>query len=125
MMHRIKQGQGALSLDVKFSWSHVWSAFLDFKLYMFATLYFMTGALLYALSTFAPFIISQLGDWTQAESQLLTVPPFAAGFITTVASAYISDRTGKRGFIVMTGSFVSLIGYILVLVIPDHAPGVS
>lgn len=125
VIHRIKQGQGALSLDVNFSWSHVTSALLDLKLYLFASQYFCLGALLYAISTFAPVIISQLGDWSTAQSQLLTVPPYAAGFITTVGAAYISDKTGKRAFIIMTGSLVSLIGYILILVIPDRVPGVS
>ncbi|TIB34336.1 hypothetical protein E3P86_02849 [Wallemia ichthyophaga] len=125
VIHRIKQGQGALSLDVDFSWNHITSAILDYKLYIFASMYFCTGALLYALATFAPVIISQLGEWSNAQSQLLTVPPYALGFITTIGCAYISDKTGYRAFLIMLGTFVSLIGYILILVIPDHAPGVS
>ncbi|TIA95625.1 hypothetical protein E3P94_03997 [Wallemia ichthyophaga] len=123
VIHRIKQGQGALSLDVDFSWNHITSAILDYKLYIFASMYFCTGALLYALATFAPVIISQLGEWSNAQSQLLTVPPYALGFITTIGCAYISDKTGYRAFLIMLGTFVSLIGYILILVIPDHAPG--
>ena len=68
-------------------------------MYVFAALYFMAGALLYSLATFSPTIIKELGTWSTAQSQLLTVPPYAAAFITTVASAYISDRTGKRAYI--------------------------
>ncbi|EIM21219.1 transporter [Wallemia mellicola CBS 633.66] len=125
VIHRIKQGQGALSLDVNFNWSHVYSAFLDFRMYGFAALYFMAGALLYSLATFSPTIIKELGDWSTAQSQLLTVPPYAAAFITTVASAYISDRTGKRAYIVIVGSFISLIGYIVIQVVPNTVPGVK
>lgn len=125
VIHRIKYGQGALSLDVDFTWDHVFSALRDFKMYIFAALYFMACTLLYSLATFSPTIIKELGSWSTAQAQLLTVPPYAAGFLVTVGAAYISDRTGKRGIIIMISGLVAMIGYIIIQVVPDSAPGVS
>ncbi|TIB82111.1 transporter [Wallemia mellicola] len=123
VIHRIKYGQGALSLDVDFTWDHVFSALRDFKMYIFAALYFMACTLLYSLATFSPTIIKELGSWSTAQSQLLTVPPYAAGFLVTVGAAYISDRTGKRGIIIMISGLVAMVGYIIIQVVPDSAPG--
>lgn len=85
----------------------------------------MACTLLYSLATFSPTIIKELGSWSTAQSQLLTVPPYAAGFLVTVGAAYISDRTGKRGIIIMISGLVAMVGYIIIQVVPDSAPGVS
>jgi hypothetical protein len=46
---------------------------------------------------------------------VLTVPAYAVCFITTLGSAYISDKYRRRGFVLMFWSVIGMIGYIVLL----------
>ncbi|KZP18347.1 MFS general substrate transporter [Athelia psychrophila] len=64
------------------------------------------------ISLFTPTIINELG-YSAASAQLLTVPPFTAGCIFTIAVGIISDKYKLRGPFIIGGALVSLVGYIL------------
>lgn len=69
---------------------------------------------LYTLSLFLPSIIKSLG-YTSAQAQLLTVPPYALAFITTVTIAILSERYHRRGPFIIGSSCFAIIGYIILL----------
>lgn len=69
-----------------------------------------------------PTIIKELG-YSAAKAQLLTVPPYALGFITTITVAILSERTRRRAPYIMGSSAVACIGYIILLT--GRKPGVS
>ena len=123
VISNLKSGQGPASLDVPFSFNQVLAAFKDYRLYLFASMYYMVGAMIYSLSTFSPSIIQQMGTWDAASSKLLTVPPFVAGFIFTMLGTYYSDRSGNRAIVIFLGSCLSAIGYLLIVAIPARYPG--
>lgn len=50
----------------------------------------------YSLALFSPTIIAKLG-YTNANANLLSVPPYVLGFITTLAVGWMSDRSMNRG----------------------------
>jgi len=54
-------------------------------------LYFMGGTNLFGLALFLPSIVNQLG-YSANHSQLLSVGPFAAGFVGEFISGLISNR---------------------------------
>ncbi|KIM42076.1 hypothetical protein M413DRAFT_410689 [Hebeloma cylindrosporum] len=58
-------------------------------------LYFMGGTNLFGLALFLPSIVNQLG-YSANHSQLLSVGPFAAGFVVTLMLAYSSDKYRNR-----------------------------
>lgn len=60
---------------------------------------------------FAPSIIASLGKWTTAQSLLLSVPPWALCFITTIGTAWLSDRYRRRAYPLMFWSIIAIIGY--------------
>jgi hypothetical protein len=65
--------------------------------------------------------------YTSAQSQLLTIPPYAVATIFTIFWAIWSEKTKKRGpFITVTSAF-AVIGYIILLANkdPKARPGVS
>jgi hypothetical protein len=66
----------------------------------------------YAIALFSPTIINELG-YSAANAQLLSVPPFVAGAIATVAVGIHSDKHNLRGPYIIGGALVSLVGYIL------------
>ncbi len=79
---------------------------------------------LYTLSLFFPTIIKELGFGT-AESQLLTVPPYAVATLFTVIIAVFSEKTKRRAPFVIFSSSLAIIGYIILLSAPTSKPGVS
>ena len=61
---------------------------------------------------FLPTIITGLG-YSAAHAQLLTIPPYVAGCLVTVAFGMLSDRWTMRGPFVLIGALLGLIGYVI------------
>ncbi|KAL9619694.1 MAG: hypothetical protein Q9160_005714 [Pyrenula sp. 1 TL-2023] len=96
---RLKDDSDA-SQDEAFTWSNVLKATSDPK----------------------PTIITSLG-YSAAQAQLLTVPPYAFGFILTLTFAVLSERFRMRAPFILAGSSLAILGYILLL--SDPRPGIS
>jgi MFS family permease len=92
----------------------VGKAFADWKIWLFSTGQFACDLALYSFSTFLPTIIKGLDpSYSNAEVQCLTVPCYAAGAITFLIIARISDKQQRRGIYVAIFSLVSAVGYAL------------
>lgn len=81
---------------------------------------------LYTLSLFLPTIIKDLG-YTAASAQLLTIPPYALAFCTTLSAAVWSEKLDRRAPFIAASSSLAVIGYVILLANtqPTHRPGVS
>lgn len=66
-------------------------------------------------STFLPTIINDLGDWSPAEVQLLTVPCYFLGAVAYMTTALVSDRYQRRGVFCVVFGAVSVVGYGILL----------
>ena len=66
----------------------------------------------YAFSLFLPSVITGLG-FSASRAQLLSVPPNAAGCITSVVAGVLSDRFRARGPFIFVGSLTALAGYCI------------
>ncbi len=73
-----------------------------------------------------PTIITNLG-YTAANAQLLTIPPYAFAFVTTLSIATLSERLHKRAVFIIGSALFAAIGYIILLsnTDPVRRPGVS
>lgn len=73
-----------------------------------------------------PSIIQALG-YKAADAQLLTIPPYAFAFITTLTVAALSERLNKRAPFVAGSAAFGAIGYVILLANtnPTGRPGVS
>ena len=76
----------------------------------------------YSIALFTPTIINDLG-FTAAHAQLMSIPPFVCGCISTVAIGIYSDKMNLRGPFVVLGAAVSMIGYIIAYVTSKPGPG--
>ena len=65
--------------------------------------------------------------YTSAQSQLLTIPPYAVATIFTVFWAILSERYKRRGLFIIITTTVAIIGYIILITNKDPTakPGVS
>ena len=68
----------------------------------------------YSLALFTPTIIKELG-YTNANANLLSVPPYVFGFITTLVVAIASDRLARRGIFIVGAMLAVIVGYIILI----------
>lgn len=114
--------QGVTNAPLPFSWNQVRRAFADWKTYVYALMYIGVAQPFYSLALFTPTIIKGLG-YTNANANLLSVPPYVLGFITTLLVALASDKLMLRGPFIMGGMSIVIVGYIIL--INDVAIGVK
>jgi sugar phosphate permease len=96
--------------------------FVPFKwpiLYVWIILYACTQIAVTSLSSFLPTIVKGMG-YNGVEAQLMTVPVYACGFVSTIFFGWLSDRTQKRAIWIIVCSLGSLVGYIMLLVATSH-----
>ncbi|KAI1103832.1 MFS general substrate transporter [Jackrogersella minutella] len=112
--------------DERFTWGAVVEALRDPNCWLYGLGFHTMSLPLYTLSLFLPTIISNLG-YTAATAQLLTVPPYAFAFVTTIALAIISERLGQRAIFIGGSAIFAAIGYSILLgnTDPVSRPGVS
>ncbi|KAL7421740.1 hypothetical protein Q5752_003511 [Cryptotrichosporon argae] len=117
VLYRLKQDQG-VATEGRFSWSAVRRAVLDYKTWLFATAYIGCADPIYSQSLFSPTIIASLGKFSTAQSLLLSVPPYVLAFITTMTTAFLSDKYRRRGVFNIFWSCIAIAGYIMLVCIP-------
>lgn len=72
-----------------------------------------------SVSGFLPTIIKSFG-YDASRAQLMTVPPYAVAFMSTVTVSYISDRTRQRGLFVVILMLLSLVGFTILICVPGN-----
>jgi hypothetical protein len=92
------------------------SAFTDWRVWVMSIMYLSVANPLYSLAIFIPQLISGLGAFGRTSSNLLSVPPYVVGFITTMACAFYSDRHLVRSVPIVACMSLTLLGYILFIV---------
>ncbi|KAF4443383.1 hypothetical protein F53441_11432 [Fusarium austroafricanum] len=112
--------------EEKFSWAAVREAFKDPSCWLYGLGFHTMSLPLYTLSLFLPTIIKDLG-YKAAVAQLLTIPPYAVAFVTTLGVAVASEKLAKRAVFIAGSATVAAIGYIILLANtnPTSRPGVS
>ncbi|ETN39865.1 uncharacterized protein HMPREF1541_06091 [Cyphellophora europaea CBS 101466] len=120
IQRRLKADSDATN-DEAFNWANVRKALTDIKVYLYCFNFHTMSLPLYTLSLFLPSIIRDLG-YSSAQAQLLTIPPYAIAFITTMTMAVLSERYKRRAPFIIGSSSFAIIGYILLLADPRPGP---
>ncbi|ORX89998.1 MFS transporter [Basidiobolus meristosporus CBS 931.73] len=114
---RLTQEQGTVSTSHLDKQQFI-AAITDVVVWMYALLFIGIVLPLYSLAFLLPTIVRDLG-FTNVTAQLLTAPPYALGFIFTIAMAFHSDYRQERGYHVLGQSLLGALGYFLLLVLAD------
>src|SRR5690606_32051432 len=101
--------------------TYLWQSIKDWKTWTACLIYMGVAGSLYAFSMFLPSIILQLG-YTSSEAQLLSVAPYVAACILTIIVGYYADKYNTRGIFNMTVPIIGIIGFLILLVVPDDTP---
>ncbi|EFY87332.1 allantoate permease, putative [Metarhizium acridum CQMa 102] len=100
-------------LEGKITRRDVFNFFTDPKNYLGAIMYFFP---VYAFAYFTPTIVKSLG-YDVLQTQLRSVPPFAAAFGLCLVLAYLSDRTDLRVPYVLVSGAILITGLAILLTI--------
>ncbi|KAK7018016.1 hypothetical protein VNI00_018442 [Paramarasmius palmivorus] len=102
-----------------FTWREVRQAFMLPQVWFLLLSYFTSGTISYSLAYFMPNIVQSLG-YTAVKAQLMTVPPFAAGFVVSLTCAFVSDKYRCRGLMIIFSATLALIGFSIFLGSHSH-----
>ncbi|KAG7442850.1 MFS general substrate transporter [Guyanagaster necrorhizus] len=116
---RLAADVGASAHQEKATWRDNLAVLTDYKIIIGGFAYFGLIVPAYGYAYFAPTIINQLGYGT-IQSQLHSVPPWAAAFGFAMALAFISDRLRHRWFFTFISAAVCLIGFAILLSDPTR-----
>lgn len=99
----------------KFSRKDMVKAFKDWKVWLFCAGQFGADTCLYGFSTFLPTIIRGIGSWDNAQVQLLTIPCYFLGAACYMTTAWLSDRTQRRGVFCVIFAAIICVGYAVLI----------
>lgn len=99
--------------DVKpqpFSLKKYFRPALDFKVWVYAMIFFNTTTVTYALAYFMPIILMVNMRFSVAEAQCLVAPPYAFAGILIFGTGWIGDKYRVRGPIIVFNALLCIIG---------------
>ncbi|KAF8427996.1 major facilitator superfamily domain-containing protein [Terfezia claveryi] len=115
----------SLNESEEFDWADVRAAFCDWKVYLSGIICLGIALPAFSFALFLPSIINSGLGFKATDSQLMTVPPYAAAFIFTIGAGWYSDRKKSRGIPLLFFTVIGMVGYILQLTLPQNQQGVK
>ncbi|KAF5013210.1 hypothetical protein FDECE_789 [Fusarium decemcellulare] len=111
---RLQIEQGRSSVERKVTFKDVIQTLKDYKVLLGGLMYFSLVVPVYGYSYFAPAIIQTYG-YSPIQTQLHSVPPWAACFGFSMVVAYLSDKTQHRVGFAVGAVFVCITGFAILL----------
>jgi MFS family permease len=103
----------------KVKWSQIFAGLTDYQNYVHALIHFCCNYSFAGLSNFLPVIVKDMG-YSSINAQGLTAPAYFASFLCCVLAAWISDRYGKRGYVISGFAALGAVGYLLLAAVQDE-----
>lgn len=127
--HRLEEDSGTaagkVGINEGFQWKYLKGALTDWKIYLAVIIYWGNSIALYGFTYSAPTIIAGLG-YTSANAQLLTVPVYALGVISTIFFSVLADRHQTKWLFIIIPYSIALVGFIGLLSVPHpKLPGLT
>ncbi|KAF8461685.1 major facilitator superfamily domain-containing protein [Kalaharituber pfeilii] len=102
------------SLADEFNVKYFFHAIKDWKIYIHMLITIGIYTPLYSISLFLPTIVKAMGH-TNNTAQLMTVPPYVAACLATIAGGWLADRSKQRGVYMILFCGVAIVGFIMLL----------
>ncbi|KAK4112337.1 MFS general substrate transporter [Canariomyces notabilis] len=112
--------EGSKSHHRSMTWHDAKSTLTDWRLYGHYLIYFGVSVPFSSLSLFAPSIVAGL-DYKDLQAQLMTVPPYAAAYVTQILVSYSADHFNARGLHSAAFALIGAIGFMASALLPPDA----
>ncbi|KAI5240154.1 major facilitator superfamily transporter [Aureobasidium subglaciale] len=119
--NRLRIEQGASAVDRKTSGKDVVNVFKDYKVWLGGFMYFGLIVPAYSYAYFSPSIIQGYG-YGQIQTQLHSVPPWAAAFAFAMILAWLSDKTRHRFGYAVFAVCVAIVGFAILISVHNNQP---
>jgi predicted MFS family arabinose efflux permease len=113
---RLQADQGPSAAERKLTARDVVRVFTDPKIFVGGVMYFGMIVTAYGYAYFSPSIIQSYG-YSQVQTQLHSVPPWAAAFVMAMLIAYASDKCRHRFAFAVVPLVVAIAGFGMLLTI--------
>jgi MFS family permease len=87
------------------------------RIYLTASIFFLTNLAFSSLPVFLPTIIHEMGH-TVSISQALSAPPYLCSFVVVLITSYLSDKYRTRSLFIIIHALMSATGYALLSLSP-------
>jgi len=116
---RLRQDQGKSALERRITLKDVANVFKDPKIIIGGFMYFGLIVPAYGYAYFSPGIIKSYG-YSNIQTQLHSVPPWAAAFAFAMIIAYLSDKFRNRFIFTLIPIFVAIAGFAILISVHDN-----
>ncbi|KAK7924213.1 MFS general substrate transporter [Apiospora marii] len=104
------------------TWADAKATIMDWRLYGHYAIYFAVSLPFSSLSLFVPSITQGLG-YKDLEAQLMSVPPYAAAYVSQILVSWSADHFNSRGYHCAGAAFVGAIAFLVSAVLPPDNYG--
>ncbi|KKZ67003.1 hypothetical protein EMCG_07303 [[Emmonsia] crescens] len=111
---KLAKDVGAAGHEVSLRWKDVLDVFKDYKIFVGGLMYFGLIVPAYGYAYFAPTIIKTYG-YGPIQTQLYSIPPWAAAFCFSLTVAYLSDRLRNRFIFTLIPICIAIAGFAILL----------
>ncbi|KAK1986443.1 major facilitator superfamily transporter [Colletotrichum cereale] len=102
------------------SWKQVFAGFSDYQNYVDTAIHFCCNYSFAGLSNFLPTIVADMG-YSSISAQGLTAPVYFVAFLCCIAAALVSDKYGKRGYVIAVFGILGTAGYLILTIVQDES----
>jgi MFS family permease len=93
----------------------IWKVLVDWRIHLFTLCFFCCDITAASVSAFSPTILTELG-WTNTVAQLMTMPVWASGIISSFLVTWLASRLDARTPFVLGAILLQLVGWIIMRV---------
>ncbi|KAI9930104.1 hypothetical protein ASPWEDRAFT_35371 [Aspergillus wentii DTO 134E9] len=120
LRHKLAKDTGKAEPNVSVGFKDVLAVFKDYKIFIGGWMYFGQVVTAYGYAFFAPTILKTYG-YSAIQTQLYSIPPWAAAFGFSMLIAFLSDRFRHRFLFALFPMLIAMAGYGMLLNITDPA----
>lgn len=106
--------------DSLLSWRQVWYVFVDWRMYLYATISIGDLGGIKCLMTSLPSTLKDM-DYSVEEAHLMTIPPYVISCLAILVGGYSSSRRDEHGFHHAFFLCIGLLGLILMINVGDRS----
>ncbi|GKZ18658.1 hypothetical protein AbraIFM66951_007678 [Aspergillus brasiliensis] len=117
---KLARDVGKAGHDAHMGWRDVLAVFKDYKIFLGGFMYFGQVVTAYGYAFFAPTIIKTYGYGT-IQTQLYSIPPWAAAFAFSMVIATFSDQTRHRLAFTLIPTAIAMAGFGILLNVHGEA----
>lgn len=112
--------EGSHGQDKSLTWADAKGVLMDWRLYVHYAVYFSISTPFSSLSLFTPSITAGLG-YEGLKAQLMTVPPYVAAYVVTIAVSWSADYFNSRGLHSAALALIGAAGFLASAVLPPES----